>query len=132
VRLSLRCSTEEGGGVINNASINAIRGNYGLVAYSASKGGVASMTRPIALDYATRNICVNSFCPATIDTRMLQEYLTTCADPDATRAAMVAKHPIGWIADAEEVASVAVFLASSDASFITGQSIPVDGGRSIW
>jgi len=119
------------GAIVNNASINAIRGNYGLVAYSASKGGIAAMTRSIALDYAGRNIRVNCLCPATIDTRMVHEYLAASEDPEATLAAMVAKHPIGRIANAEEVASVAVFLASSDASFITGQTIPIDGGRSI-
>lgn len=118
------------GAIVNNASINGIRGNTGLVAYSAAKGGVVAMTRSLALDYADRGIRVNCLCPAAIDTRMTQDYLATVVDRAAAEAAIVAKHPIGRMASAEEVAAVAVFLASADAAYLTGVSLPVDGGRS--
>jgi NAD(P)-dependent dehydrogenase (short-subunit alcohol dehydrogenase family) len=119
------------GAIVNNASINGIRGNTGLVAYSAAKGGVVAMTRSLALDYASRGIRVNCLCPAAIDTRMTQVYLDTVPNRAATEAAIVAKHPLGRMATAEEVAAVAVFLASSDAAYLTGLAIPVDGGRSV-
>jgi NAD(P)-dependent dehydrogenase (short-subunit alcohol dehydrogenase family) len=118
------------GAIVNNASINGIRGNTGLVAYSAAKGGVVAMTRSLALDHAAEGIRVNCLCPAAIDTAMTRDYLDTVADRPAVEAAIVAKHPLGRMASAEEVAAAAVFLASRDAGFITGVAIPVDGGRS--
>jgi NAD(P)-dependent dehydrogenase (short-subunit alcohol dehydrogenase family) len=118
------------GTIVNNASINGIRGNTGLVAYSAAKGGVVAMTRSLALDHAAEGIRVNCLCPAAIDTAMTRDYLDTVADRAAVEAAIIAKHPLGRMATAEEVAAAAVFLASADAGFITGAAIPVDGGRS--
>jgi NAD(P)-dependent dehydrogenase (short-subunit alcohol dehydrogenase family) len=119
------------GAIVNNASINGLRGNTGLIAYSAAKGGVVAMTRSLALDYAARGIRVNCVCPAAIDTPMTRDYLDSVADRQATLEAIEAKHPIGRMATADEVASVAVFLASSEASFLTGLAIPVDGGRTV-
>jgi NAD(P)-dependent dehydrogenase (short-subunit alcohol dehydrogenase family) len=118
------------GAIVNNASINGIRGNKDLVAYSAAKGGVVAMSRSLALDYAARGIRVNCLCPAAIDTRMTRAYLDTVPNRSATEAAIVAKHPIGHMATADEVAAVAVFLASRDAAYLTGVAVPVDGGRS--
>lgn len=120
-----------GGAIVNLASINAIRGNNNMVAYAASKGGVLAMTMSLALDHAKDNIRVNCVCPATIDTPMVQAQVNQAPDIAAALAAMQAKHPIGRIAQPEEVASVIAFLASSDASFMTGLAIPIDGGRSI-
>lgn len=122
---------ERGSGVIvNNASINGIRGNWKLIAYSAAKGGVVAMTRSLALDCAQRGIRVNCICPATVgDTRMTQDAIGAAEDPEAMKQAFASLHPIGRMATAREVAAVAVFLASSDASFLTGAVIPVDGGR---
>ena len=62
------------GAIVNNASINGIRGNTGLVAYSAAKGGVVAMTRSLALDYAAHGIRINCLCPAAIDTRMTRDF----------------------------------------------------------
>ena len=121
-----------GGAIVNNASINGIRGNHNLVAYSASKGAVVALTRALALDYATRGIRVNCLCPGTIeDTRMVAGKLEAAPDTAALRASYIAKHPMGRMARAEEVAAAALFLASDDASFITGVALPVDGGRHI-
>lgn len=119
------------GAIVNNASINGLRGNAGLVAYSAAKSGVVGMTRSLALDYATRGIRINCICPAAIDTAMTRDFLAAVPDPRVVEQAIVAKHPLGRMATADEVAAVAVFLASSDAAYLTGLAIPVDGGRSI-
>lgn len=120
-----------GGAIVNLASINAIRGNNNLVAYAASKGGVLAMTMSLALDHVKDGIRVNCVCPATIDTAMVEAQLRQAPDYDAALTAIKAKHPIGRMAKPEEVASVIAFLASSDASFMTGLAVPIDGGRSI-
>lgn len=120
-----------GGAIVNVGSITGIRGTEEMVAYSASKSGIVSMTSSLALDLAAENIRVNAVCPAAIRTRMVTDWLGAASDTDAAEAKVVAKHPIGRIGRPEEVASVIAFLASDDASFMTGLSIPVDGGRSI-
>ena len=120
-----------GGAIVNVASINAIRGNLELTAYGASKGGMAGMTRVMAMELAPDNIRVNALCPGTVDTPMNDQYLASVADPEATMEMLVAKHPLGRIATADDVAWAALFLASDRASFITGVSLPVDGGRHL-
>ena len=120
-----------GGAIVNVASINGIRGNTRLVAYAASKGGVVAMTMSLALDHIADNIRVNCVCPATIDTDMVREMLEQADDRDLALETLIAKHPIGRIAQPEEVAAVIAHLASSDASFLTGLAIPVDGGRTV-
>ena len=120
-----------GGTIVNVASINAIRGNLELTAYGASKGGMAGMTRVMAMELAPDNIRVNALCPGTVDTPMNDEYLAAVEDPKATTEMLVAKHPMGRIATADDVAWAALFLASDRASFITGVSLPIDGGRHL-
>ncbi len=92
-----------GGATVNMASINGIRGNTGLIAYSAAKGGIVAMTRSMALDYATRCIRVNCICPETIDTPMARAPLEQASDPDSVLAALRAKHPMGRLGLAEEL-----------------------------
>ncbi len=130
-RAAVPALRESGGAIVNVGSITGIRGTEGMVAYSASKSGVVSMTSSLALDLAPDNIRVNAVCPAAIETRMVTNWLDSEEDTGTARARVVAKHPIGRIGRPEEVASVIAFLASDDASFMTGLSIPVDGGRSI-
>ena len=120
-----------GGAIVNLASIDALSGAIGHLAYSASKGGVTALTRSLATDHAVDNIRVNAVCPGTITTPMVEKMFKDTGDIDAARIASIAKHPLGRLASAGEVASVIVFLCSNDASFITGQSVSVDGGRSI-
>jgi NAD(P)-dependent dehydrogenase (short-subunit alcohol dehydrogenase family) len=120
-----------GGAIVNNASINAIRGNTLLTAYSASKGGVVAMTRALATELAPDGIRVNALCPGAIDTPMTSEYLSAADDPEAVREVLIQKHPLGRLGTADDVARAAVFLASDDASFITGVALPVDGGRHL-
>jgi NAD(P)-dependent dehydrogenase (short-subunit alcohol dehydrogenase family) len=120
------------GAIVNTASINAIRGNHRLAAYSASKGGVVGLTLAMAIDYAPRNIRVNCVCPATIDgTRMMEGVIARAADPDDTLRYLLDKHPMGRLGRPEEVANAILFLASDEASFITGVTLPIDGGRSV-
>jgi NAD(P)-dependent dehydrogenase (short-subunit alcohol dehydrogenase family) len=120
-----------GGAIVNVSSITGIRGTEGMVAYSASKSGIVAMTASLALDLAPEGIRVNCVCPAAVGTRMVTDWLAAEPDPEATRARVAAKHPLGRIGRPEEVAGAIAFLASRDAGFMTGLAIPVDGGRSI-
>lgn len=113
----------QGGGVIVNCgSIHSHVGKSGVTAYAAAKGGVKLLTQTLAIDYGAQNIRVNAVCPGYIDTPLLKDI------PDDKKHALVALHPIGRLGRAEEVASVVLFLASDEASFVTGASILVDGG----
>lgn len=120
------------GAIVNISSINGIRGNHRLVAYCASKGGVVSITQAMALDHAPQNIRVNCVCPASIEnTRMMDTAIKRQTNPEEFRHYLLAKHPMGRVGQPKEVANAVLFLASDEASFITGVTLPVDGGRSI-
>jgi NAD(P)-dependent dehydrogenase (short-subunit alcohol dehydrogenase family) len=97
-------------------------------AYVASKGAIASFTKTIAVDHAHQGIRVNALMPGVIDTPMPAGTLTRSADPEALRAFWRQRHPMGRIGRPEEVARAALFLASDDASFVTGTLLFVDGG----
>jgi len=120
-----------GGAIVNLSSITGIRGVRNMVAYSASKGGVITMTASLAIDHAADNIRINAVCPGAVETPMISELLQIGNDEAAARERMAATHVLNRIAKPSEIASVIAFLASDDASFMTGLSIPVDGGRSI-
>jgi NAD(P)-dependent dehydrogenase (short-subunit alcohol dehydrogenase family) len=116
-----------GGSIINVASFVALMGAAtAQIAYTASKGGVLSMTREVAVEYARRGIRANALCPGPIDTPLLAELL---ADPVARQRRMV-HIPMGRLGQAEELAKAALFLASDDSSFMTGAALVVDGGIS--
>ena len=120
-----------GGAIINIASFNGIRAVVGVITYAASKGGVVAMTMSMALDHAADNIRVNCVCPGMVDTPMSRQAFDHAPDPEAAYRAMFDKHPLGRIAEPHEIAGVIAHLASADASFMTGQAVAVDGGRSI-
>ncbi|HEV1997114.1 MAG TPA: SDR family oxidoreductase [Candidatus Dormibacteraeota bacterium] len=114
-----------GGSIINVASFVAIVGAATpQIAYTASKGGVLSMTREIAVEWARQGIRVNAICPGPIETPMMAELL---ADP-ARRQRRMVHIPMGRFGKAEEVARAALFLASDDSSLMTGASLVVDAG----
>lgn len=117
------------GSIVNISSINGIRGNTNLVAYSASKSGIIGLTQSMALDYAEKGIRVNCICPGTIKTRMVDNLIDT-AGPEIIEA-LLTKSPMRRFGEAQEIAYAALFLASDESSFITGITLPVDGGRSI-
>lgn len=118
------------GSIIHMASITGIRGLPGLAAYSGTKGALISLTRAMSTDYAHLGIRVNSVSPGTIDSPMLHDFLAAQSDPNKLRREFDAMHPIGRVGTIEEVASVFVFLASDEASFVTGSNYEVDGGLS--
>lgn len=119
----------QGGGVIiNNASISGIGGDYCFSAYAAAKGGVINYTRTLALDCARDRIRVNAVCPGLIDTAVAHHSI---AVPELRRA-FEANIPMGRPGLAEEVSGLVRFLASNEASYITGAIIPVDGGLTAW
>jgi len=114
-----------GGSIVNVASFVALMGAAtAQIAYTASKGGVLSMTRELAVEYARQGIRANALCPGPIETPLLQELLS---DPARRRRRMV-HIPMGRLGRAEELAKAALFLASDDASFMTGAALVVDGG----
>jgi NAD(P)-dependent dehydrogenase (short-subunit alcohol dehydrogenase family) len=114
-----------GGSIINVASFVALMGAATpQIAYTASKGGVLSMTREIAVEFARRNIRANALCPGPIETPLLAELM---ADP-ARRERRLVHIPIGRLGQAHEVANAALFLASDESSLITGATFVVDGG----
>jgi NAD(P)-dependent dehydrogenase (short-subunit alcohol dehydrogenase family) len=114
-----------GGSIINSASFVAFMGAAtAQIAYTASKGGVLSMTREIAVEYARRGIRVNALCPGPIDTPLLSELM---ADP-VRRQRRLVHIPMGRLGQPRELAQAALFLASDDSSFMTGSALVVDGG----
>lgn len=113
-----------GGSIVINASANGLMAESDLAAYCASKGGLIALTRSMALDYGKDNIRVNCLCAGYIDTPINEEYF---ARPGAREQA-AKLHALGRIGQPEEVAYAALFLASREASFITGSVLTVDGG----
>jgi 3-oxoacyl-[acyl-carrier protein] reductase len=115
---------QKSGRIVNTASVGA-QGNIGQANYSASKAGVIGLTKTHALEWARYNIAVNCVAPGGVKTRM------TAAIPDNVMADLVERIPLKRMAEPDEIASVHTFLASDDASYITGQVIWVDGGLTV-
>jgi NAD(P)-dependent dehydrogenase (short-subunit alcohol dehydrogenase family) len=124
-----RMRARGGGVIVNNASVQGLQSMPGVPAYAASKGGVLSLTRQMAVEYARENIRVLAICPGTIDTDMVR---TAAAreggDVEATLRRYGESHPIGRIGTGQDIANVVLFLASDQASFMTGEYVCVDGG----
>lgn len=113
------------GRIVNISSVVALRGNAGQVNYAASKAGIIGMTKSLAKELASRNVTVNALAPGFIETAMTAEL------PEAVRNKMLESIPAGRIGQPEDVAAAALFLASPQAAYITGQVLRVDGGMAM-
>ncbi len=117
------------GCIVNNSSISAFANVGGNLSYAASKGGVMSLTRVLAIEYANKNIRVNAVCPGVIDTPMNERNLKKTKNKKALKKKWKTITPLGRVASPYELAQTVLFLSSDMASFITGVGLLVDGGR---
>ena len=118
------------GAIVNMSSVaSAVKGVANRCAYSVTKAAVQGLTKSVAADYVQHNIRVNAICPGTVDTPSLNQRLGAQGDYDTTRAAFVARQPIGRFGTADEIADLAVYLAG--ATYTTGQAVNIDGGWTI-
>jgi NAD(P)-dependent dehydrogenase (short-subunit alcohol dehydrogenase family) len=135
VRLLRHCvpgmQRNNGGSVVLASSINARFATPTLVAYAASKAALESLARTAALELATSQIRVNAIAPASIDTPMLQSSFLSEADSALARERNIARHPLGRLGTAEDVAELVAFLAGDGSRWITGAVIPIDGGAAV-
>lgn len=120
---------QRAGAIVNIASDWALMGAKNATAYCVSKAALAQLTRCMALDFAAHGIRVNAVCPGDTDTPMLDQAFKA-ADPATKMAELAAAIPLGRVARADEIANAVAFLASDEASFMTGALVPVDGGTS--
>jgi NAD(P)-dependent dehydrogenase (short-subunit alcohol dehydrogenase family) len=116
------------GAIVNLGSVAGLVGIGGMAAYCAAKGAVVNLTRQMSADFAGKGIRVNCVCPGTVGTTDLgRQLLGTDTSPEAS-ARRLAKYPIGRLGEPQEIAEAVVFLASDEASFVTGAAFAVDGG----
>ena len=121
--------TNGGGSIVNIASVaSSTKGIINRFIYSASKAAVLGMTKSIAADYIASGIRCNAICPGTIQSPSLEQRLSDLGDYEYARKQFVARQPMGRIGKAEEVANLAVYLASDASAFTTGQFHIIDGG----
>ena len=117
-----------GGSIINIASVLGINGARNRAAYAASKGAVVLLTKCMAIDHGVDKIRVNAICPSLIETELTAKVFSQAPDPEQVRRERIAGHPIGRLGKPEDIAGLVVYLASDDASWVTGAILPVDGG----
>ena len=129
-RSALPALRENGGAIVNLASVSGLQGSVEGAVYSASKGGVVNLTRALAMELAP-DIRVNCVCPGWVDTDMLRrDYVDLADDPAAAEREAIEESPLKRVANPEEIAIAIAYLASHDARFITGVALPIDGGIS--
>ena len=120
-----------GGSIINIASVAGFKGVPNRCIYGASKAAVIGLTKSVAIDFIARGIRCNAICPGTVDTPSLQQRLKDTGDYAAARKAFNARQPLGRLDKAEEIAAMALYLASDAGAFATGQEFIVDGGFTL-
>jgi 2-keto-3-deoxy-L-fuconate dehydrogenase len=120
------------GSIINMSSVaSSIKGAPNRFVYGTTKAAVIGMTKSIAADFVSQNIRCNAICPGTVETPSLEERIAAQGDVEKVRAAFVARQPMGRLGTAEEIAAAALYLASDESAFLTGQMLVIDGGWSI-
>lgn len=123
-----RMIAQGGGCIVNMSSALGLVGDPALPAYGATKGGILAMTRAMAQAHGRQQIRVNCICPGDVETPLVKEYFDQQPDPAAARRQVAGHYALGRIAQPEEIARVALFLACDDSSFLTGTAIVADGG----
>ena len=134
IRAVLPGMLERGGGsIVNIASVaSSVRGLPNRFAYGASKAAVIGLTKAVAAEYVSRGIRCNAICPGTVQSPSLDERIAALGgDPDEIRASFVARQPMGRIGTPEEIAAMAVYLASDESAYTTGAEMHVDGGMTM-
>ena len=129
MRAGARQMLKQGGGVIvAMSSMSGLVAHPNMSLYCCTKAAIANMTRALGLEFATSNIRVNAVCPGTIDTAMPNDFAASTGDKDAAMQGFIDAEPMKRLGSTEEVANVVLFLASDEASFVTGSMYPVDAG----
>jgi len=120
------------GSIVNMSSAaSTIRGAPNRFVYATTKAGVIGLTKSVAIDFVSRGIRCNCICPGTVETPSLEERIAAQGDRDVARRAFIARQPMARLGRPEEVASLAVYLASDESAFTTGTAVSIDGGWSI-
>ncbi|MBZ5574874.1 MAG: glucose 1-dehydrogenase [Acidobacteriia bacterium] len=117
-----------GGSIVNVASVLGINGARNRAAYAPSKGAVVLLTKCMAIDHGHESIRVNAICPSFVETDLTAAVISQAPDPQAVRRERIAVHPLGRLGQPEDIAGLAVYLASDESSWVTGTVFPVDGG----
>ncbi|WP_182084733.1 SDR family oxidoreductase [Aureimonas sp. ME7] len=118
-----------GGSIVNIASVaSSVIAAPNRFAYGASKAAVVGLTKSVAADFVSQGVRANAICPGTVESPSLEDRMRATGDLEAARRAFAARQPMGRLGRPEEIASLAVYLASPEAAFVTGQAISIDGG----
>ena len=121
-----------GGSIVTIASVaGSVLGVPNRFVYGASKAALIGLVKSVAADYITQGIRCNAICPGTIDSPSLRDRIASGGDYEKTRAAFVARQPMGRLGQPEEIADLAVYLASDKSKFMTGQTVCIDGGMTL-
>ncbi|MCY4017531.1 MAG: SDR family oxidoreductase, partial [Gammaproteobacteria bacterium] len=121
-----------GGNIINMSSVaSSIRGTPNRFVYGASKAAVIGLTKSLAADFVKHNIRCNAICPGTVHSPSLRQRLEATGDFETAYREFTARQPMGRIGEPEEIASLALYLASDESAFTTGQTYVIDGGWAI-
>jgi 2-keto-3-deoxy-L-fuconate dehydrogenase len=133
IRALLPAMVEAGrGSIVNMASVvSSVAGVPDRFAYGASKAAVIGLTKSVAADFVTRGIRCNAIAPGTVDTPSLHERLAATGDADRAMGAFVTRQPMGRLGTPDEIAALAVYLASDESAYVTGSVFVIDGGMSL-
>jgi 2-keto-3-deoxy-L-fuconate dehydrogenase len=133
IRAALPAMLENGGGsIVNVASVASnLKGVPNRFLYGATKAGVIGLTKAVAADFVGHGIRCNTICPGTVQTPSLDERINAFDDPEAARNAFIARQPMGRLGSADEIAALAVYLASDESAYTTGTESIIDGGMTV-